>query len=77
MDGGLSVDHPWIQDRGWEMGLVRRVWKMLAFQAEARVGLIGRLGFSFNSPIQKICRVELDAGLCRKDFHFSAGLWVP
>ena len=69
MDGGLPIDGSGTKDGGGEVGMIRGVGEVLAFEAEAVLGLIGLTLFSRDRAVEKVTGVELYPWLRREDVH--------
>ena len=75
IDRGRSIGIAGLQDRRRERGFVRRIREVLRFHAKRRAPGVDS-AFSLERPIEKVARVELQAWLCREDFHDAPGLGI-
>src|SRR6267142_1684611 len=62
-----------LEDDGGEFRLIRRIGKVLGFQAEGVAARIGYAALAGSFAIEKIAGVKLDAGLGGPNFHDAAG----
>src|SRR3954469_22481330 len=65
-----------MQDRRGEVRMVDRVGEMLCFEAKASVLLIHDAVMAGERTIQKVARIELDAGLSCQDFEGAPRGWL-
>ncbi len=64
-----------IQNHGREFRLVRRIGKVLRFQAECGAARVGQAALAAGRAIEKVSRVKLHAWLCGPDFQNAACVW--
>src|SRR6267142_5429193 len=62
-----------LEDDGGEFRLIRRIGKVLGFQAEGVAARIGEAALAGSFAIEKISGVKLDAGLGGPNFQDAAG----
>src|ERR1700757_1116076 len=61
-----------LQNRTWEIRMVRRIREMLCFQAEPEAPLVDMAFFAGNAPIQEISAIELHSRLRGPHFETAS-----
>src|SRR5215813_1816033 len=62
-----------LQFRSRELGMIRRVGKMLCFQAEGVTLLVDLASGSGDRAVEEVAGIELHAGLVGEDFEDASG----
>ncbi len=68
----MAIDLAWIELRGGPLGMVDAVRILLRLQADSALLPIDRPALSVERAVQVIARVDLNAGLVRKNLHRPA-----
>src|ERR1700693_4073668 len=62
--------------RCWKIRMIRRIRKVLCFQAHCRTTFVSFAPFTVRGSIQKIACIDLDTRLSRPSFDDAAARWV-
>jgi len=75
VDGVGAADFAWVEDGGWEIGVIGGIGEVLDFEAEVGAKGIGA-AFAMAFAVEMIAGVKLDAGFGGEDLEGAAGFGI-
>ena len=74
IDCCLAILLSWLEDHGWEVCTVWRIWEVLCFEANSRA--TWRCAAVLNlEACQEVACIDLNTRLCCPAFHGTSTLW--